>query len=216
VRVRRWNIGYPDPELRLLPRFCKQTSVDVGASLGLYTMHMLGYASEVWAFEPRPAQAAQLRSSLGADRRLHIEAVALSDRMGTGRFRACPADAGRSTLEAANPLSGLAVDEIIVPVRTLDSYQLVDVGCIKIDVEGHEDAVLRGAARTLEVSRPALFLELEDRHNPGITDRVPRWLSAFGYQQYYLLNGRLTPAAASTDSTQGGNSVFLCSHHRRT
>jgi FkbM family methyltransferase len=198
VRVRRWNIGYPDPELRLLPRFCKQTSVDVGASLGLYTMHMLGYASEVWAFEPRPAQAAQLRSSLGADSRLHIEAVALSDRMGTGRFRACPADAGRSTLEAANPLSGLAVDEIIVPVRTLDSYQLV------------------GAARTLEVSRPALFLELEDRHNPGITDRVPRWLSAFGYQQYYLLNGRLTPAAASTDSTQGGNSVFLCSHHRRT
>jgi FkbM family methyltransferase len=217
ARIRRWNIDYPDPELRWLPRFCTagQTCVDVGAALGVYTMHMLAYASEVWAFEPRADQAERLRSTLGDDPRLHIEAVALSDKTGIARFRSCPEDSGRSTLEPANALSGFAVQELEVPVRTLDSYHLCNVGCIKIDVEGHEEAALRGAAQTLADSRPALIVELEDRHNPGITERLPQWLSGFGYQQFSIWNGRLTPIDELSGEARGYNSVFLCRRHRR-
>ena len=143
ARISRWNIGYPDPELRHLSGLCNASkiSVDVGASLGLYTSHLLGHSAEVWAFEPRRSAAAELeRHFSGSPVRVHT--VALSDADGETTITICGSDLGRSTLEKSNPVPG---EEEVVTTRRLDSFDLRDVGFIKIDVEGHEGAVLRGA-----------------------------------------------------------------------
>ena len=63
-------------------------------------------------------------------------------------------------------LNGRAVQSIDVPVKRLDDLHLDQVGLIKIDVEGHELAVLRGAADTLTRNRPAVLAEAEERHHP--------------------------------------------------
>ena len=89
-------------------------------------------------------------------------------------------------------LSDLAVpDEIVstcydVELRTLDSYGLEDVAFIKIDVEGHEEAVLAGAGETLSRSKPVLLIEIEERHNPGGLDRIANRLSELDYSGYFF------------------------------
>lgn len=63
---------------------------------------------------------------------------------------------------------------------------------VKIDVEGGELHVLHGAARTVERFRPAMFIEIEERHtarydhSPG---DVVAWLTARGYTMYTWQRG---------------------------
>jgi Methyltransferase FkbM domain len=63
----------------------------------------------------------------------------------------------------ASPEAAGDPDAVEIPVRTLDSLR-EDLGfhpdLVKIDVEGYEIAVLRGASRTLREDRPVLFLEV--------------------------------------------------------
>ncbi len=194
ARIHRWNIGYPDPELRYLSRLCdaSKISVDVGASLGLYTSHLLAHSAEVWAFEPRPSAAAELeRHFAGSPVKVH--SVALSDADGETTMTVCGSDLGRSTLEKSNPVAG---EETAVATRRLDSYGLRGVGFIKIDVEGHEGAVLRGASETLKRCRPNLLIEIEERHKPGATADIPRALGEAGYAGWFLLGGEWRPLSA--------------------
>jgi FkbM family methyltransferase len=141
------RIGQFDAELQLLPYLCDENkaSLDVGASTGSYAVHLLNHSAKCYAFEPIPDSAARLSRRLTArpHRRLRIENVAVSDRSGEARFKVLTADTGRSTMEAANPLEAAGgVEVLTVPTRRLDDYADVTgpVGCIKIDVEGHEEA----------------------------------------------------------------------------
>ena len=164
-----------EPEVRLLPALSAPGSVavDVGAAGGVYIAHLLGRASKIFAFEPRPAQAALLRELTSVLRLpIQVEAVALSDRCGTATLRMLSKDLGRSTIDAANALEdpdGSPQTQISVPMRRLDAYELHQLGFMKIDVEGHELAVLDGAEKTIVRTRCNVLVETEDRHHAGDT-----------------------------------------------
>lgn len=198
LRVRRWNVQQTEPEMALLPQVCdrRRISVDVGASLGTYTMHLLCYSKACHAFEARPQQAAAL-AQLFAGSAVSVEAVALSDRPGTAELRMTPNDLGRSTIHGENPLAGMRdVQVVSVPTRTLDSYGLRDVAFVKIDVEGHELAVLRGADETLRREQPVLLIEIEERHSEGAVAHATDFLRARRYSGFFLLDGVLNPISA--------------------
>lgn len=63
MRIRRWKIGYPDPELHYLARLCNpgKISLDVGAAQGVYVIHLLARSLKVVAFEPRKTAAVDLK-----------------------------------------------------------------------------------------------------------------------------------------------------------
>ena len=149
------------------------------------------------AFEPRPSQAralAAMFNAVGAP--VRVEAVALSDKPGVTAMRVLESDPGRSTIDRANTLSdedGSRVGTIEVPMRRLDDLGMGDVGFVKIDVEGHELAVLRGAAETLQRNRPALLVEAEERHYPNAVTAIKEFLSALGYTGYFDLDGTRRP-----------------------
>ena len=198
-RVLAWRIGYFDPELCLLHYLCDRTkvSIDVGASLGSYTVHLLNHSRKCYAFEPRPGAVAYLMQRLAArpSPRLRVEAVALSDHHGDAQLRVLVNDAGRSSVERANPVEQLGVVEVLtVPTRRLDDYDAIEpVGCIKIDVEGHEDAVLRGAKRILRRDHPSLIIEIEERHKRHSVSTVSGFLGELGYKGFFFRRNRLIP-----------------------
>ena len=181
-------------ELQALPAYVPRgrMAIDVGGNIGVYSYHLGRLAREVVTFEPNPVFVDRLRRA-GLSRRL--EQVALSDRTGTAELRiplwqgeAC---AGMGSLEAQAVPGSVLADTVQVPVRRLDDYGFRDVGFIKIDVEGHEESVLKGGLQTLERERPALLIEIEDRHNPGGLDRIRALLA--GYQGYFFAGGERRP-----------------------
>lgn len=185
-------------DVRLVRSLCDpdRISLDIGADVGEFTIGMLGSSRSVIAFEPRPVQAGALAAMFDAvGAAVRIEAVALSDRSGATPMRVLETAPGRSTIHDGNSLddgSG-SVDVIEVPVRQLDQLGLDDVGFIKIDVEGHELAVLHGGEETLRRNLPTLLVEAEERHQPGAVAAVAEFLSGLGYAGYFTLSGSTHP-----------------------
>ena len=190
-----------EDELRIAPLLCDigKISVDIGASLGSYAVNICNYSANCIAFEARPAQAARIREmAAAAGLRIEVEAVALSDSAGLARLRILTKDPGRSTIENANTLKdseGSPQTSIRIPKLRLDDYELREVGFVKIDVEGHELAVLQGALRTIQTSMPNLLVEIEERHRPGAIEEVSAFLTDLGYQGFFMLDGELLPLA---------------------
>ena len=95
---------------------------------------------------------------------------------------------GRSTIEEGNKLVHddiASVEEVEVDVTTLDQHALTNVGFIKIDVEGHELAVVKGAAETLVRECPNLLIEANSHHYPNAVSEIHRFLAGLGYLMDY-------------------------------
>lgn len=188
-----------DEELLLLPILCNNNKIfiDIGAAGGLYSVNALPHSQSCIMFEPIPAAANELRALCKySSSRLAVEEVAVSDRSGTASFRIVEKDAGRSTLEKENHLdvtNGGEVIETIVTVKKLDEYGYDDVGLIKIDVEGHEVAVLDGAIETLRSNTPNIIIEIEERHNHESFHKVRYLLENLGYIGFFMLDKTLNP-----------------------
>jgi FkbM family methyltransferase len=195
------ELGKSHPELRLVRSLCDpdRVSLDIGAAVGQFAIAMLGSSRSVIAFEPRPAQAGCLAATFGAvGAAVRVEAVALSDEPGVTTMRVPASAPGRSTIDIDNTLSGAddgRIGILEVPVMRLDDLHLDNVGFVKIDVEGHELAVLRGAADTLTRNRPALYIEAEERHHPHAVAAITEFLAGLGYAGYFEGDGIRRPVA---------------------
>jgi hypothetical protein len=78
-------------------------------------------------------------------------------------------------------------------MATLDSVYQGDVGFIKIDVEGHEQAVLDGAVQTIRRCRPRLLVEIDERLSPGGLDRAKAYFKDLDYRGYFVQAGHIEP-----------------------
>jgi FkbM family methyltransferase len=187
-----------EPELRLLPALCRRDALalDIGANEGFFAHHLLPLALRVIAFEPLPEMLVRLRDTY-ADK-MEIIGVALSDHVGQSELRYPAGGYMTATIAASNLAafeSGRVVETVVVSMKTLDSFDLTNVGFVKIDVEGHEEAVLHGGLNTLKREMPNMMIEIEGRHAPGSLDRVSALLSGIGYLGYYLEGNQLLPIA---------------------
>jgi FkbM family methyltransferase len=144
---------------------------DIGAHAGFFSLlfgRLTGPSGRVYAFEPSRANFERLRANVQANRLIQIEArhLAISDRCGETSF-----EEGRTSLQGRLSAAGGA-GRATVQATTIDA--LVREGAtppslLKIDVEGAEGAVLRGAVCTLARYRPRLLLEI---HSAGAAVEV--------------------------------------------
>jgi FkbM family methyltransferase len=117
---------------------------------------------------------------------------------------------GWASIEPANnfteiPSCGLAR----LPVRTMriDRLPLGNVGFIKIDVEGHEFAVLKGLIKVLSRDRPNLIIEIRGKDSGGSFSDILQLMEPLRYRAFRLENGELL--ALSSTSPDGGNFIFM-------
>lgn len=196
-RVLRHNILFPfEPELSLVPQFLSSTkaAIDVGADVGLYTSVMARRVAHTIAIEPNPESAAHLRR-LGFPNCDVIEAAA-SDSNGECVLYV-PRDRARGSIARDNPIMGEPAREYRVRTLTLDSIPEPGPVCfIKVDAEGHELAILRGAARILARDRPTIMAEVECRHGIDVVAFFS-FLEQCGYRARAFVDGALVAVDAA-------------------
>jgi FkbM family methyltransferase len=149
---------------------------DIGAHIGFFSLlcsRLAGGSGRVFAFEPRAENIARLKINIQANaaRNVEVVAAAASDSTGEAAFAM-----HESTLEGALVPDG---DASAVRVRTESVDALVAGGMpppdlIKVDVEGAEAAVIRGAARTIDAHRPLMLLEVHSAEaGRGVAAAMP-------------------------------------------
>jgi FkbM family methyltransferase len=141
-----------------------RTFVDVGAHIGFYTMGLAPGFERVVSFEPSRFQYGWLKRNAGLNDYRHVscEHVALGDQPGEAMLNVLSYEGGLNSLAQDVADQYNVIDRYAVPVETLDSRSLTDVDLLKIDVEGFEIPVLRGAVNTINASRPVILIEVWD------------------------------------------------------
>ena len=139
--------------------------VDVGANTGQYTLFMAPRAKAVHAIEPFPPVLKLLHTNLSINdfKNVTVHEVGLGDKPGSIPFFE-PADAnhgGGSFREDGHDGKGQKRGADL-PIVTGDALlaNAGPIGTIKIDIEGFEEAALKGLRQTLEKNRPLVVLEV--------------------------------------------------------
>lgn len=181
---------YEYPLLQAMKQYCRQgIFLDVGACFGNHAYFMKRYceSTHVLAFEPNPKSFDLLTlntrgkvfcypyaaSSEGGEIELTIPNTALHD-----------LSVGGASLEHINePYQGekvtvkrMKVDDSLEPF--FNAFHDDPVSCIKIDVEGHEMEVLKGAVTVIAFYRPELFIEIWGEEN---LNAIAAFLAPWGY-----------------------------------
>lgn len=160
--------------------------LDIGANAGIYALlcRLLWPSMETVAFEPSPDTVAAGRGWCEANgAEVTFEQVALSDTDGRGTlYRSSRSDASNSLVPGFREAAGTVPIELL----TLDTYvartELVPT-VLKIDVEQHEAAVIRGARTTLAEHRPVVVIELL---RTEASRQAHRHLRDLGYRPHRL------------------------------
>lgn len=184
----------------IVPAFLdkQKAAIDVGAHGGQYTSVLSVNSRLVFAFEPIPRLAEGLRTFCFPN--VEIINAALSDSNGMLRLH-IPQQDGKSLM----PLASLEVpdrseyeswEELDVPLCRLDNRVDTPVSFIKIDVEGHEISVLKGAERLLKAYRPTLLIEIGSTENRHWIDT---YLQRLGYSGYYVRDFKICPLSTFLD-----------------
>lgn len=198
-REARFYGRYGEVELHLLEFLCRRDrdAIDVGANDGSYVHYLRRHARQVIAFEPMPSLANTLRQKFG--RSVRIEPVALSDGAGSVALHMPVVDGvtvtGCSTVSATASATYPAHEAVEVAMATLDSVYDGEVGFIKIDVEGHEQAVLDGAVQTIARCRPRMLVEIDERLSPGGLARAKDYFNRLDYTGHFVHAGFIEPIA---------------------
>lgn len=162
-----------DSEIVLLEKFLRpgDTVVDAGANIGTHTIAfaaLVGEAGAVIAFEPQRFSFQLLCGNAALNCLTNVECR----RQGLGesiRKAGIPRLSPRETWNFAAVAIGGDHEADEVEIVTLDSLGLKSCRLIKIDVEGMEPEVIRGARATIEAHRPVLFVECNTRDGAART-----------------------------------------------
>jgi len=185
-----WFQGTLEEEMKLLSLIVRKRDrvIDVGGNRGIYAYRLWKLGTTVEVFEPNPICHEVLSAWAAGKSTVNLHSVALSNAEGSANLH-IPIDESGVEHDASASIENVGFPHArdqLVPLQTLDSYEFEDVRLIKIDVEGHEYAVIEGAAKTLSSSRPALLVEIEQRHTSRPIDDVFERILDFGYQGFFM------------------------------
>jgi FkbM family methyltransferase len=204
VHRRRLCLQDSEREIDLLPILVprEREAIDVGANIGAYSYALSSLVSRVHAFEPVPKLAAFISRALPAN--VVVKNLAVSDTLSVLDLFV-PIKGGREDTTAASVMTSGAYPSGVhyqVQTTTLNSLSDHDVGFVKIDVEGHEMNVLRGADELIAKRRPTLLVEAENRHRANAVQDVFTFFLSRNYRGLFALGDKLMDVGKFNASLQ--------------
>ena len=195
--------------ITVLLDFCRpgDRCIDIGANIGYVACLILNAVPDSWVMciEPQPDIAALLRKNLAqfGDARSTVKQVALSDSDSEGFLSIDRDNRGASTL-----VTEKSAETVMVPLLPAAGvFAALDrLDIVKMDVEGHEEAVFRSGAAELARLRPRAILFEDQTNRSGPGGAIGKILADIGYRVFGigkdLLATRLRPL------TDGGSYAF--------
>lgn len=174
------------------------TFVDIGTNVGLFSLHAatsVGIEGRVISFEPSTVTVSRLKDNIQLNGLGNIEIIQAGLSSEKGELELTVAGDGYDAFNSfAVPFMGSSMSKELVQVMTLDGFMSsrkiapADVRLMKIDVEGWELHVLRGAADFLGHSdAPVLLVEFTEANAKSAGSsciELGNTLGALGYQLY--------------------------------
>lgn len=149
--------------LAALP-YCRKarTAIDIGAHCGLWTVQLGQYFERVECFEPLPRHIECWRQNAGWKQTCHLHEIALGDERRKCGMHIVDGLSGRSHVNGEGDF----------PMERLDDFGFENVDLVKVDVEGFELMVLKGAEQTLLKWKPVMVVEQKPKHGGryGLSD----------------------------------------------
>jgi FkbM family methyltransferase len=162
--------------------------------------------------------AKRLAAAFRFKTRVRLYPIGLSDRSGVARLRV-PVISGQlatglATIAPENRLDEMATEIVDVVMERLNEFNIEAPAFIKIDVEGHEGAVLRGGLEMIEQWKPNLLIEAEERHRPQAVAGVLNILGPLNYEGFFLQDGAARPIQ-EFDPDVHQNSAAITGGHKQ-
>jgi FkbM family methyltransferase len=139
-----------------------QRAIDIGGNVGFWSRDFCDRFKDVQIFEPDLDNLKCLKANLQGHSNYTIHEVGLSDVPGELSFYKSTVCCGGHSVFREQVFEETVVP-IKITVRTLDEYAFTDVGLIKIDTQGSELNILKGARDTLTRESPVLNIEIEHK-----------------------------------------------------
>lgn len=163
--------------------------IDIGANIGTYSIILSKYCKEVHAFECSPDTYDNLNKSvlLNNVKNIVTHVEGLGDEEKESIFYLTSRDGGTDSFI---DVPGYTSGKTIVTIKTLDSFNLTDIGFIKIDVEGFELSCLKGCQQTLKNSNypPFIFEANHDAWYKNMKIELFEFIISLGYK-IHPING---------------------------
>lgn len=208
---------YYEPELAYLEQVLSpgKTFIDAGACYGIYSLvasRIVGSNGRVIAFEPAARAFRVLRQNIALNRLTNVLAcpLALAEKKGWSSLYLHP-NVGCDSLGRDHTFTKCAEEAQTDSLdNMLEKLRVHRVDVIKMDVQGAEELVLRGARKTLASSRPLIIFEIfpEGANSLGLSS-YGAWeqLKNLGYE-FFLLDKSGSLVKANSPPT-GGNAVAI-------
>lgn len=137
-------------------------AVDIGGFIGTHTYTLSDAVGngKVYTFEPQPWAYKCIRKTLSKNKIKNVKLTnkGISDKKGIINF--CSDYTGGSSMCKERKKNYKWLERYSIKIINLDSLNLKNISIMKIDVEGHEIEVLKGAKKTIMSNRPVIVIEI--------------------------------------------------------
>ena len=168
-------------------------SLDIGAYKGVYTYFISKYSKKVYAFEPNPKSFKILQKTV--DKNVKVFPYALSDKSSYDFLKIPRGEKGYSN--QGGSIRNVKLDKkfakLKVETKKIDDLRLNNIGFIKIDAEGVELKILKGAKKLIKKYKPTLLIEIEERYISKSIEKTLNQILNLGYRGFALIGESLTP-----------------------
>jgi len=180
LHLKDFMIGQTTPYLNKF-----KNTLDIGAATGMYASHFAEHSKSVICFEAVPPVYEQLIKIKEKHNNVITHNLAVSNEIGTLDFYVDDKRLSNSSFQ--NLVEG---QKIQVETVTIDSLKLVDIGFIKVDVEGVELDVLNGASDTIDEYKPTCMVEVYEKFNKYPVETTFDFFFNKGYRCFYNHKGQ--------------------------
>ena len=213
-----------EKELSIIDKFTdkNKSAIDIGVYRGVYSYKLAKIFKHVYSYEPNPLLYPYLEKNLTKIiKNLSIKNYALSNSSGIAELKIPKRSKsffkdnieelyklGCATIHKNNNFSDYEVLKVN-KIKLDDDLFDVDIGFIKIDVEGHEKEIIEGAENLIKKFKPVLLVEIEERHTKKPVLDTIDFIKDYGYLAYFCRKNELYNLDKLKNLNDENNFIFI-------